>query len=594
MKLNGIKVLGATAVVGLLATVTVLIASGIEFTTTGSMTGPRYGHTATLLADGTVLIAGGFDGSHNLASAQLYDPASGLFMAVGSMTSARATHTATLLLDGTVLVAGGGDATAEIYDPLSHTFAATTGSMSSRWSGRLAALLPDGRVLLDGGEIYDPDTGTFATVPGSVGGGTATLLQDGRVLILAVDLGGDNGRAHIYDPVSGTFTASGETASMRSQYTTTLLTDGTVLVVGGYGGNGLMPGPEIFDPSAGNGNFSATSGNITYPRLGHTATRLLDGTVLVVGGTTNSDGDFLANAEIYDPATGTFSAAAGSMSTARWQHTATLLSNGTVLVTGGRSDVSTALSSAELAGEPHNTPSGVGVVVQSGDVSLTFDSVSVAGDTTVMPIDPASIGEVPGGFAVSGLIAYEVNTSATFSGPVTICFVVPGPISEADFNGLVVLHNENGVLVDVTASAPAREYASLRLCATVNSFSPFYLVRTNLRVVAVFDQTKAYRLNSTVPIKLQLFDASGANVSSPTTVLTARELRRIGGAEAVHAVDSGNANPDSNFRYDSTLGGSGGYVFNLSTKSLSAGRYVLSFYAGSVRSFFYTVALDLK
>jgi hypothetical protein len=215
--------------------------------------------------------------------------------------------------------------------------------------------------------------------------------------------------------------------------------------------------------------------------------------------------------------------------------------------------------------------------------------------TTVKSIDPLTIGEVPGGFAVSELIAYQIATTAEFMGGITIAFVIPGPISEEQFNSLAILHNENGNLVDVTAASPARDYPRLTIYANTTSLSPFYLVRRNRHVAALFDQTKAYKLGSTVPIKLQLEDAANNNVSSSGTILTARNLTIIGGSTSAEVIDAGNANPDNNFRYVPTLGGSGGgYIFNLSTKGLRSGNYILSLYSDNDHSFFHTVRFEVK
>ena len=127
------------------------------FTATGSMTTARESHTATLLPDGKVLMAGGFDGTNVIASAEFYDPAAGTFTVTGSLTVARVGHTATLLPSGKVLIAGGdGLGTAELYDPDSGTFAAT-GSMIVARSYHTATLLPNGTVLIAGG--WNDDSG---------------------------------------------------------------------------------------------------------------------------------------------------------------------------------------------------------------------------------------------------------------------------------------------------------------------------------------------------------------------------------------------------------------------------------------------------
>jgi serine/threonine protein kinase len=329
------------------------------FSLTGSMATARTGHTATLLSDGRVLIAGGV-GSEYLASAELYDPASGTFSPTGSMAVTCYDHTATLLRDGRVLIAGGDDdsgrfASAELYDPAAGTFT-PTGSMATAREGHKATLLPDGRVLIAGGvgsdgsalasaELYDPDTGTFSAT-GSMAtareGHTATLLPDGRVLIAGG--GGASGAlasAELYDPATGTFTPTGSMATHRAQFTATLLSDGRVLIAGGFDRSALASA-ELYDPDT--GTFSPT-GSMATTRVEHTATLLSDGRVLIAGGW-NGPGAALASAEVYDPASGTFSPT-GSLTTHRAQFTATLLSDGRVLIAGGIGN-SANLASAEL------------------------------------------------------------------------------------------------------------------------------------------------------------------------------------------------------------------------------------------------------
>ena len=241
------------------------------------------------------------------------------------------------------------------------------------------------------------------------------------------------------------------------------------------------------------------------------------------------------------------------------------------------------------------TETGSNVTVLTDAATFTFDNVSTPGTTSVSSIDPATVGQVPGGFAVSNSVAYEIGTTATFTGSVTLAFKVPGPISQTDFNSLAILHNVNGALVDVTATTPARDYSTLTIYATTSSFSPFYLARRGPHINPLFDQTKAYKSGSTIPVKLQLLSASNSNLSSSGTALVARDLKLMSGNTTAPVVDSGNSNPDSTFRYDPTIGGTGGgYIFNLSTRGLAPGQYVLSFYVGSDRSFIYTVKFEVK
>jgi N-acetylneuraminic acid mutarotase len=283
-----------------------------------------FGHTATLLPNGKVLLGGGFvnsvwdyGASATSNGANLYDSATGVFSETGNMTASRGGHTATLLANGKVLIAGGAD-----QDPTG------TGLASA--------------------ELYDPNTGAF-TQTGSMAVGrflhTATQLQDGRVLIVGGVLTSASdpvATAEVYDPTTGIFTMTGAMATARERHTATLLADGRVLIVGGTTSTGtgdFQPTAtvEVYNPST--GSFSLT-GSMTEARTFHTATLLPNGKVLVAGG-----GDENSTAEVYDPVAGAFSIN-GGMEIGRSGHTATLLPNGSVLVAGG--GIFAGLASAEL------------------------------------------------------------------------------------------------------------------------------------------------------------------------------------------------------------------------------------------------------
>jgi hypothetical protein len=365
------------------------------FQPTGDMGSKRAAHTATLLANGKVLVTGGFNSTDVLATAELFDPATGTFTPTGAMTTARFSHTATLLANGKVLVTGGSDnlgdlathdshtailrakskalvrgasdnsgdlATAELYEPATGTFTAT-GAMSEVRSEHTATLLGNGKVLVAGGaadnvaELYDPASGTFTATTGElvVGGRwgcTATLLNDGTVLIA----GGRDAEdvfdafplndAELFNPATGTFTATGAMTQFRYNHTAALLKNGRVLLTGGF--NGVpVPDAELFDPTT--GTFSA-SGTLGTARAQHTATLLNDGNVLVAGGFSFVAPGSFSSAEVFDPTTNKFTPT-GPMGAPRFLHTATRLNNGLVLITGGQSTITLPevfASSAEL------------------------------------------------------------------------------------------------------------------------------------------------------------------------------------------------------------------------------------------------------
>lgn len=278
----------------------------------------------------------------------------GLIAPAGQMLSARADHSATLLNDGHVLIAGGllknGQflSSAEIYDPAKGSFVAT-GEMSTRRVGQAAVLLKDGRVLIVGGwaqsgptnsaDLYDPRTGKFSSIAPMISPRarpTATLLTDGRVLVAGGGLSDREGlhSVEIFDPATQRFSRTGEMQVGRIVHSANLLADGKVLIAGGMDQGHVTASAEVFDPTS--GKFTEV-GSLKNARYKHTAGTLPDGRVLIAGGSDDRDGaGTFATAEIYDPKTNRFSDAP-QLVNARYKlpEQAARLKNGDILVAGG-------------------------------------------------------------------------------------------------------------------------------------------------------------------------------------------------------------------------------------------------------------------
>jgi hypothetical protein len=262
--------------------------------------------TVNSLAKDKVLVTSGSDSSGDLATAELFDPATGTFMATGAMSEPRSEHTATLLANGTVLLAGGtaGNA-AELFDPATGSFtAAGELTVGGRW-GCTATLLKDGTVLIAGG-------------------------RDSEDVFDAFPLN----NAELFNPATGTFTATGVMTQFRYEHAAALLNNGQVLLTGGFNGTPVQDA-ELFDPTT--RSFSRT-GIMGIPRADHTANLLDDGTVLVAGGFSFVAPGSLSSAEVFDPSTNKFTPTA-PMGAGRFLHTATRLNSGSVLVTGGQSSI---------------------------------------------------------------------------------------------------------------------------------------------------------------------------------------------------------------------------------------------------------------
>jgi len=311
-----------------------------------AMTTARYVHTATLLPDGKVLVTGSsrsLNSFRSVASCEIYDGKT--WTLTKPMTTPRSAHTATLLEGGKVLVVGYGK---EIYD-----------SETGVWN---SSSLQDKNKIQNEiqNEIYDPVTKTWASARGIARfNHTATLLLDGRVIVAGGVVANTDFTAvtfpdcEIYDPTSGIWTLTGAITTKRIRQTATLLKDGKVLLIGGADSKGPLASCEIYD-----GKMWSLTGTMNTPRfLGHIATRLENGKILVTGGLINSKstsnslfdlGEKTSRCELFDSKTGIWTLT-GPMTSARNFHTAVLLLDGKVLVTGGsKSSVRTILSSCEI------------------------------------------------------------------------------------------------------------------------------------------------------------------------------------------------------------------------------------------------------
>jgi|CXWL01.1.fsa_nt_gi hypothetical protein len=518
---------------------------------TGSLTTERIRHTATLLPNGKVLAVGGGNIGNTLASAELYEPGTGLWTTTGSMTTARGYYTATLLANGKVLAVGGWDpdtslATklAELYDPGTSVWT-TTGSMSTTRLRHTATLLPNGKILVVGGysdtndafltsaELYNPATGVWAAT-GSMATRrsqhTATLLPNGKVLVAGGFNGGYPPGSVLYDPATGLWTASGAMATARFNHTATLLSNGKVLVAGGENGSGLLDSAELYDPATG---VWTSTDSMTATRNYHTASLLPNGQVLVSGG--DNDSGVLASAELYDPATGLWTAT-GSMTVDRYEHTATLLPNGKVLAVGGHDNNNTPHASAELYSAPadiiapsvsfsvHANP----VSASSVDFAVTFNEFVTGVDATDFSLTTTGVtGASISGVSGSGSL-YKVTVS-TGSGAGTI--------------RLNVL--DDNTIID-TASNPLNGAFTTGEVYTIDITAPTVSssVRTNP------SPTSAASVDFTVTFSESVMGVDTSDFSLTTTGVTGATINRVNISESVYTVTVATGSGSGTIRLD--------------------------------------------
>lgn len=468
-------------------------ASG-TWTSTACLSAGHFDHVSTLLPNGKVLVAGGFNNANSLASTELYDPIAGTWSNSGELNMARDTPTATLLPNGKVLVSGGYGSggtylsSSEIYDPAAGTWLTEAGTTSSRWQ-HTATLLANGKVLLAAGydgtalvasaELFDPATSPSTGACTNTGimhtarkSHTATLLPNGMLLITGGAFRSTN--SELYNYLTGLWSMSGAANTTREHHTANLLPNGKVLIAGGHDDRGFdfsLSGSELYNPAS---QTWTNTGSLNAARYLHTATLLANGKVLVTGGSNHTNA--ISTSDLYDPTTGSWTPT-GPLITARGMHTANLLPDGRVLVTGGIGSNDVVLSSVEIFNPSTGTwlatgqlgtgrashlaallPNGK--VLVAGGTGPTNSSLSSAelydpingvwtntGPMTASRTSPAAILLQNGKLLVTGGSAPTPPTSAELYDPATGKWTSTGSMSTSRYNHTATLLPNGRILI---------------------------------------------------------------------------------------------------------------------------------------------------
>ena len=446
------------------------------FERTGDLNVAREAPMVVKLADGRVLVAGGATtGDVSTTTAEIYDPSNGTFtLTAGEMAVGRMLGAAVLLPSGKVLLVGGQAigtplATAELFDPETGTFTNVSSTMSAPRVWPLVTLLDSGKVLVSQGccatasaDLYDPDnglTGTFTATTGQPSptytnnAGTATNLDNGRVLVAGDWTGGIAAmHAQIYDPAQDSFADTlGSMVIERSLSMAVLLASGNVLIAGAI--NAGQDTAEIYDP--GTGLFTATPGNMSAARGGGYMARLPDGRVLVAGGGSAWGGTPNSSADIFDPATGTFTAA-GAMSVARSQIDVVnppVLTCGRVLFAGGHTSGGPTVISDLYVPDVVAVPAApTALVATAGDASASI--AFTAGADNGAPITNYE-------YSTDGGTSWSLRSPVSTTSPIVISGLVNGTTYSVKLRGVNIAGSgAASQAVSVTPVAPLPTPAS--------------------------------------------------------------------------------------------------------------------------------------
>lgn len=399
--------------------------SECPWTPAGSMTRKRYFHTLVTLADGRVLAVGGIDGSFNAtASAEIFDPVTGVWAQAASMSTPRYWAQGALLPDGRALITGGWGgssiAAAEIYDPMTNAWS-SAGQAGGRYLHTMVPL-PGGAILMAGGldnsqvlsdaRTYEPagDWRPTSSMAAARYAHVTASMADGRVLVAGGIGNGALNSVEIFNPSTEQWTGTSPLPAPLSYASSVVLPDGRVLVAGGisagsYSGQGVAydPGTTQWGPM----------GSMAAGRYSFDLKMLAGGQVLAFGGWGQS-GAALASAELLDPATGQWTAT-GSMSQGRGYQASATLPGGRILAAGGYDDRTGPLDSVEIYAPCRDNGAPVAVcanrVVRAGATCAASASVDDGSYDPDPGPQPLAVSQAPSG--PYGLGTHTVNLSAT-------------------------------------------------------------------------------------------------------------------------------------------------------------------------------------
>jgi hypothetical protein len=432
MRPRGLALSLAAACCAVAASVAIAAAPN-SWTATDALSAPRFDGVAAPLPGERILVAGGTDQTGAAVNtAEIYNAFTNTWSQAANMSTPRALSTAIALPDGRVLVAGGQTvvsdassalASGEVYNPASNTWTPVTNSMSSPRGRHVAVLLGTGKVLLAGGngttaagnasaDLYDPATNSFAPA-GSMGTARIfpglALLSTGRVLVAGgtTDLGNPPvSSGETYNPATNTWTpaANAMPGGIRLDPAGAALPGGRALIAGGGVSGSTMPAlatADIYD--AATNSFTAAGNSMSSRRIAGVAIPLVDGRVLVAGGApapSPSTTPATSSADLFDPASGTFSPAA-PMGTPRVFPAAALLDDGRVLVAGGGTTLQASATVATAETYQPTTipgaPSNVRATPAIGAVLLSWTAPASDGGA---PVQRYRITISPGGRTV--------------------------------------------------------------------------------------------------------------------------------------------------------------------------------------------------